>query len=824
MKSLLARAAFFAVAFAVVPALASTQLPSPAQAEAALQNPDVVAQVRARLLNSGLTPEQIRSRLKAAGYPENMLDQYLPGSTGAASAPSPEAIDALQKLGLIEAAAQAGQRPTLPGESRSATDSSHLAPALAVDSIPHSRIFGLDIFRSSTSRFDPLTAGPVDANYKVGPRDVLAIILTGGVEASYTPEVSPEGFIVIPQVGQVFVANLTLDQIRDVLYSRMGRVYSGLTRSPNASTKLSLSVARVRANQVFVIGEAMAPGSYQVSSAGTLLTALYAAGGPSVNGSLRRVELRRGSVLIDSLDLYDYLVRGDASHDSRLQSGDVLFIPFHGTRVTIKGEVGRPAIFELKSGETLRDLVTYAGGFTPNASRHRIQIRRILAPQARAPQGAERVVLDIPADQLTGGAVPAFPIEAGDEVQVFGVSDVVRNQIAVTGHVWAPGDLGVQPGMRLSDALRAVGGVRPGVFLDQVLVTRYAPGAVAPEQLRTSFADSTGRLTNDLLLQEGDSVRVFSRAEFAENRTVTVSGDVRSAGSVPYREGMTLRDAILLAGGLAESAYLKEAEIARVARREQGTFAQTFRVPLDSTYLFERSPDGKYLGPPGVAAPSGRAEDVPLKAYDNILILRQPGWDLSRRVYVTGEVKFPGRYTLGSLDERFADIVKRAGGVTPQGYAQGSVLVRKEGGLGRIDISLADALKNPESRDNIMLIDGDSIYVPRYSPVVRVSGAVSSPSSITYLPGADLKYYVDAAGGALPTGNVDRSYVVQPNGFREVYRHRFSVIPDGVPTPEAGAEVVVPIKPESNSDWKGTLVPFAQVLTALATFVYVISR
>jgi polysaccharide export outer membrane protein len=807
-----------------VPGMPSTtQRPTTEQAQAALQNPEIVAMVRARLLNSGLTPDQIRARLKAAGYPEDMLDAYLPGNTGPANAPSPEAMDALRRLGLVEQAAQQTQ-PTA-ALSNAAADS--LLLQRRIDSLKgvamHSNVFGLDIFRSSTSRFDPLSAGPVDVNYKVGPRDVLAVILTGGVETSYTLEVSPEGFVVIPQVGQVYVANLTLDQIRNVLYSRLGRVYSGLGRSPNASTQLSVSVARVRANQIFVIGEAVAPGSYQVSSAGTMLTALYSAGGPSENGGMRNIELRRGPTVVGTFDLYDYLVRGDASRDMRLESGDVLFVPFHGTRATIKGEVGRPAIFELKRGETLRDLITFAGGFTPNAARHRIQIRRILAPQARAAQGMERIVLDIPADQLIGGDVPPFPIEPGDQVQVFAVTEVERNEIVVTGHVWAPGELGLQRGMKVSDALRAVGGVRPGVYIGQVLISRKPPGE-PPVQLRTSFVDSTGRIVNDVPLMEGDSVRVFSREEFSEVRSVGIAGAVRKAGPIPFREGMTLRDAVLQAGGVTEAAYLREAEVARVISTPTGSSAETFRVALDSTYLFERTPDGRYLGPPGVPVPSARVPEVVLRPYDQVLILRQPGWDLSRRVRVTGEVLFPGTYTLNSRNERYADLIRRAGGVTPQGYAQGAVFVRKDANLGRIDVNLASALSDPRLPDNLELLDGDSIFVPRYSPVVRVSGAVSSPSSITYVAGRSLNYYVDAAGGPLANGDRDRSYVVQPNGTRELYRHRWGIIPDAVPTPEAGAEVVVPLKPESHSDWTQTLVPLTQALTALATFIYVISR
>jgi protein involved in polysaccharide export with SLBB domain len=377
--------------------------------------------------------------------------------------------------------------------------------------------------------------------------------------------------------------------------------------------------------------------------------------------------------------------------------------------------------------------------------------------------------------------------------------------------------------MRVSDALRAVGGVRPGVYMGQILIARNPPGGT-PSQLRTSLADSTGRVENDIPLMEGDSVRVFSREEFAEVRTIAVAGAVRKAATIPFREGMTLRDAVLMAGGLTEAAYLREAEVARVKSTVGGSSAETFRVPLDSTYLFERTPDGKYLGPPGVPVPSGRTPDVVLMPYDQVLILRQPGWDLSRRVVVTGEIMFPGTYTLNSRTERYADLIKRAGGVSPQGYAQGAVFVRRDDNLGRIDVNLASALRDPRVADNLELLDGDSIFVPRYSPVVRVSGAVSSPSSITYAPGRSMNYYLDAAGGTLANGDRDRSFVVQPNGTRELYRHRWGPLPDAVPTPEAGSEIVVPIKPESHGDWTQTLVPFTQAVTALATFIFVITR
>jgi polysaccharide biosynthesis/export protein len=572
----------------LVPCVARSQQPTQVQVQQALQSQQVVAQLRSRLAASGLSNEQVRARLRAAGYSETLLDAYLPGGDATASTvPSDDAIAAISRLGLIDDAAQALQRPTTPA-----------TPEV------RSNIFGIDVFRSSTSRFDPLTAGPVDANYKVGPRDVLALILTGGVEASHTLEVSGEGYVVIPQVGRVQVANLTLDQIRTLLYNRLGRVYSGLGRGTDAATQLTLSVARVRANQVFVIGEAAVPGSYQVSSAGTMLTALYAAGGPTINGGMRAVELRRAGRLLGTLDLYDYLVRGDASRDLRLESGDVLFVPFRGRRVTLAGEVGREAVYELKEGETLRDVVRYAGGLAPTASRHRIQIRRVLAPDARVDSGMERVVLDIPADQLAGGNVPAFPLEAADVVRVFGVSEIERNRVRISGHVWSPGELGFRPGMRLSEAIRAAGGTRPGVFTDQVLVTR-TPADGVPVQLRARLVDSSGAVVDDLVLQENDAINVYSRADFVTERFIYLSGAVRSAGRVPYREGMTLRDAVLLAGGLTEGAYLREAELARVVATPQGgTSTQTLRVQLDSTYLFERGPEGRYLGVPGAPVPA----------------------------------------------------------------------------------------------------------------------------------------------------------------------------------------------------------------------------
>jgi protein involved in polysaccharide export with SLBB domain len=921
----------------------AAQRPTTDQARVLLQTrPDLVAQLRSRLGASGLTPDQIRARLRAEGYPEDLLDAYLPGgvATAADSSPSYTVFEAMRALGVSDSTGadflqpqsilQQGQQgmSAYPGQAGATggvggpgalrvvcdtifADSQHtlrpLRPSVPFDSAwigdsvssgdsarrprpgpggataggqprlvcrPLDRlavqnpdsgftIFGQNMFSERTTQFAPNLAGPVDDSYSLGPGDELVLILTGDVEAAYTLDVTREGFVVIPQVGQLHVANLTLGQLRELLYTRLGRVYSGVHRGANASTKFSVSVARLRTNQVFVVGDVARPGSYRVSSAGTALTALYAAGGPTENGSLRRIEIRRGGQVVDTLDVYDYLLRGDASHDARLQSGDIVFVPVHGARVRIVGEVVRPATYEMTGGETLADLILAAGGYSPDASRERVQIERILPPAQRAEGGRDRVVMDIVAQRGSGEAEQRAPgggadddsngadaatatngaripntsagdpldraamavsLAAGDVVRVFPVTTRIRNRITVAGDVWAPGQQGFTPGMRLSDAIERSGGTNPDVYLGQILVTRLLPDSTRI-QLRSSFRDSTGAVAKDFELNEDDEIRVFSVAEFRPLRWVSISGAVRKSGRVRYREGMTLRDLVLLAGGLEQSAYLNEAEIARLPEnRSAGVTAHTIRVPLDSTYLFERDAGGKYLGPPGIPAPESKAPEVELQPYDNILILRQPNWELQRTVVITGEVKFPGRYSLMSKKERLSDLIERAGGLTDYAYAGGVSFYRNEKHLGRIGVDLAKVLKDESFRDNLILQDGDSLYIPAYSGVVNVGGAVNSPVAVAYVPGENLDYYVSAAGGPSLKADTKRAYVRQPNGKVESVHRRF-LLPDGVPQPGPGSMVYVPEKDmNAKSGFAQSLPVVASVLGSLVAVVALIGR
>ena len=840
------------------------QMPSPEQAREALQNPQVVERLRQRLLESGLTPDQVRARLRASGYPETMLDDYLMGAdTTRRVRPGPRTMDAVRSLGILSDqqvdSLQVQDSSLVVSDSlQQVLDSIRLvkADSARADSLADSlavlkgglKLFGIETFRRTSTRFQPVQSGPVDENYRLGPGDVLVLILTGDVEEVYTLNVTREGFVVIPRVGQVYVANLTMGQLEDQLYVRLRRVYSGVRRSPTATTRFQISLARLRNIQVFVIGDVVRPGAYQISAAGTVLTALYAAGGPSTNGSFRKVEVRRADKLISTIDVYDYLLHGINASQVRMQNGDVVFVPVHSGFVKVAGEVTRPAVYEVLPDETLGDLLQFAGGFGPAAYQTRVRIHRILPPEFRGSGGRARVVVDVGPEALAGGTVPAVPMTAGDSLTVLSVADRLRGYVTVRGNVWVEGQVGYQPGMKLSEAIRMAGGPKPDVYLERILISRTNEDSTRV-QLRSAFVDSTGAVANDVVLQEEDEVRVFSRSAFLPNRYVTVVGAVRNPGRVPYREGMTMRDLVLLAEGVTEDADLREAEIARRdATEDPGALAQTIRVRLDSTALASGGTDGIPLTPPHPGGAAG-VPDLALKPYDNVLIRRQAGWETQRLVYLTGQVKHPGRYALQTKTDRLRDLVQRAGGLTDQAYPGGIHFYRTyrpglqpadsppprldqqpqagsdtlpRGYVERVGIDLPKVLKEKDARDNLILAGGDSIHIPEYNPIVMVQGMVNSPGAVPYSEGKSLDWYVDAAGGYTQLSDNKHPYVTQPNGKRAGVKRRI-VFKDEVPKPRPGAVVFVPTKriQEQPSNLPSVIATFAQLMAALVTVIVV---
>jgi len=677
----------------------------------------------------------VRARLQASGYPPTLLDAFMGADTlpGATAKISVDQVAAIQAIGLTPVSVSLVNLPI---------DTGFIRAMRAVRARPESanEVFGVDAFRRTTTQFLPLLSGPVPPDYKLGPGDQLVLILTGDVELTHTLSVTREGFVLIPQVGQVFVSNLTLDQLRDALYARLGRVYSGVRRT-NATTHFDVSVANVRANQVYVTGEVNQPGAYQISSLGTALTALYAAGGVTDRADMRRVLIRRDGQVVDTLDLYDYLLRGDTRRDRRLETGDVVFVPAHGQRAQVIGAVSRPAIYAIKPGETLADLLRAAGGFRPDAARQRVSVFRYLPAGERRQLPLSRGVVD----------VALAPADTGDA----SVGDVAVPHVA---------------------------------------------------------------------MEDGDSVVVDSLPPLSAQYTVGIAGMVNKPGAFPWRPGMTLRDLILLARGPRVGADLKDAEVARLPTdRSAGQLATTIRVPLDSSYLMDRDSLGAYIGPPGLSFAASGSPEVPLEPFDNVLILKQPDFAYQRTVNVTGEVRYPGVYSLQTKNDRLSQVIARAGGLTQQAYPEGIRFIRTQNGVGRINVDLAQALHDTGSSANVILQPGDSIVLPEYQPSVKVSGAVNSPGSVLWRRGADLGYYLSAAGGFAQRADKGAVSVRFANG--EV-RTRGHGLFHSDPKPGPGSEVVVPAEDPTahKTDSVALLGAIAQILASAVTIAVVVTK
>jgi protein involved in polysaccharide export with SLBB domain len=597
-------------------------------------------------------------------------------------------------------------------------------------------------------------------------------------------------------------------EVRELFYARLSRVYSGVSRAANARTRLQVSVARVRVQGVRVTGEVERPGTYYIAATGGVLSALYEAGGLKSRGSFRRVEVRRGRDLVGTVDLYDYLLHGIVPTDISLAPGDVVFVPIQGPRVAVVGEVMRPAAYEIRPGEGLRELIRIAGGLAPRAVTGSATIARILPPTSRPDPGTTQTVVTVQLAPVLDSAGPVVPLEAGDSITVFGIHGGRRHAVTIGGSVWQPGTYRVEEGMRFTDLVAIAGGLRPETYAGRAQILRALPDS-SRELLGFVVA---GPGAQDPLLVEGDSVTVFTLTEFRPQRYVAVLGAVHKPGVVAFADSMTLRDAILLAGGLRDDAYLVEAEVSR-PRSTGGdgadSLAIVLRVQLDSSYVFD--PSGYIVRPVGTV----RSPEVPLEPYDNVFVRQVPNWDVQRNVVITGEIRFPGRYTILHKEERISDLLARAGGLTLQAYPNGIQFFRAEGNAGRIGIDLPAALRDPRHKDNLVLVVGDSINLPPYIPTVRVEGAVNSPSSVTYVRGRGTGYYVTAAGGYTRDADKKHTYVQQPNGL---IRGRDR-------DPEPGATVFVPLRERGGGlSWIPLLATLASILASTASVVIAVAR
>jgi polysaccharide biosynthesis/export protein len=780
-----------------------------------------------RLRQSGMTRSQARARLQQMGYDPGLVDRYYDaierGAEPPRGRPTDETLRTFQQLGVDLRDVRTEGFIGIPSPSTPSppTPSPQTPCATA---LPSSGAISSAASPRSSSRSPPARWTPTTDS---GPGDQVVLVLTGDVEMAHHLEVTRDGLMFIPDVGQMAVAGLTMRQLEDRLYSRLSQVYSGVGRTDGATTQFSTTLGQLRANQVFIMGEVERPGAYQVSSVATVFNALYLARGPSNHGSFREIQVWRGDRMIRTVDLYRYLLYGDSRDDIRLEQGDRIFMPPAREQIGIKGAVRRPAIYELLPGEGMRELVTFAGGFEARALLRRVQIDRIARPGEARP-GVDRMLVDVDVARVAEGE--QVDLRDGDLVQVFAVAEERRNRLVLTGEVRRPGVYEWAPGMSLWDVIDRADGLSERAYTPRAHIFRLNEEDGTRQMLRTPLlADGAGRPAHDPPLADRDSIVVYSRAELRGDEVVHIDGFVREPGVYTLAEGMSVEDLILAAGGYLPGADQRSAEVARPTsymERTQQT-AETHVIALERA----REGDAGFAadGASGNAL-DGRVGRIPdwwvssdefaLLPDDRVFVRRAPGFEPARSVTLSGQVHTPGTYVLRDRQERLLDVLERAGGLTEEGHAPGLQLHRN-GNLVATDMDRAR--RSPRSRFNLALEPGDSIHVPEFDPTVLVRGAVGFETRVLHVPGQPVEYYIEQAGGFDVDADRRRTAVTFQDGERMRAGRRFMDMQR--PEPEPGSTVFVPRAPEqAGVNWDQVLSRTVSIMGAVATMLIAVDR
>lgn len=745
-------------------------------------------QIADAIKKSGLSQAQVQERLKSAGYDPSLASPFF-GGEGAAGAAATGAqagafAQALASLGLMTESSDKLE----PEQEKSRESNAKPLPRAG-------GVFGREVFARGSTAFDPITAGPVDAAYRLGVGDQVQLVVTGQVELAYQLELRRDGTVIIPQVGQVSVAGLTLESARTVLKSRMAQSYSGLT---SGEARMDLSIGRIRSNAVFVIGEVEQPGAIQVNALSTVFHAIARAGGPTDRGSFRGIEVRRGGQVIRRLDLYDYLLKGDATNDIRTEQGDVIYVPLSSRNVAVVGAVRRPRIFELKGSEGFRDLLGFAGGLLAVASVERVQIDRILPAERRAP-GLERVKVDV---QLKGDldSLARVPLLDGDIVTVFGIGDLRRNVVSIKGEVFQPGEYQLRDKMTLGELLQRSQGMLPWALGDRVKVVRQVP-LTGHTELMNVDATGAGR---DFVLQEFDAVEVLDGRAAFPGGTISVMGAVNQPNVRAFSERESLRDAIERSGGFTEAAQWVDVSRRRVGATYSDTTSVIFSMPVDAQF-----------------ATSAAAGAFTLQRDDRIFVRLSPGFRSQRMAEVRGEFKYQGEYAITENHDRIRDVINRAGGILPAAYPQSFALRR---GGHRVAIDFERVMRGDDAH-NIFVQAGDQLSIETNPRTVLVTGAVDRTTLVKFDRGLSVQDYIELAGGPSELGQARKAVVGYPSGVSKRVR-RVGLFFHTSPEVFAGSIITVPTKPESTttSDVLQRVLTTASALASIAVTYAVLKK
>jgi protein involved in polysaccharide export with SLBB domain len=701
------------------------------------------------------------------------------------------------------------------------------------------KVFGRNIFNNKDLSFEPNMNIATPENYVLGPGDAVYVDIYGASNKSVEATVSPDGYINIEGYGLISVSGLTVSQANARVKSELGKHYS--------SSTIKLTVGQTKTISVNVMGEVKVPGTYTLSAFSTVFHALYMAGGTNEIGTLRDIKVFRNNRQVASVDIYDYMLNGKLSGNVRLAEGDVIMVGPYDCLVNVTGKVKRPMYYEMKTTESMSSLLKYAGGFAGDAYTKSVRVVR--------KTGRQYSVYNVNEFDLG-----QFLMADGDSVSVDSVLVRYENMVEVKGGVFRPGMYQIGDGVNsVRTLVEQAEGVTEQAFLNRAIIHRMKQDRT----LEVVSVDLKGILAGtspDVALKNEDVLFIPTQEEMNIDRTITISGEVYYPGIYKYAENETIEDFILQAGGLKETASTVKVDVSRRkvnpgATTAEAETAQTFSLSLKDGFVVD--------GTPGFT----------LEPFDEVYVRKSPGTNDPVNITVSGEVLFPGEYSLTTKSQRLSDVLKAAGGVTQFGYARGARLERKVNAEERIrmeevmklqreqyeemqkeqaislasakattsglntdvdksalmqkfkvadtyyvGIELDKAMENPGGDEDITLREGDKIIVPVYNGTVKINGAVLYPNTVNYTSGKKFKHYLSQAGGFSSSASKKGAYIVYQNG-------NAAKVSDGA-KPEPGCEIIVPYKTkkvQNVQQWISIGTGVASLATIVATLANILN-
>lgn len=697
--------------------------------------------------------------------------------------------------------------------------------AAQAETQPERMIYGHNVFNSRALTFEPNENMATPQNYRLGPGDEVVIDIWGASEDHIRQVISPEGSIMISQLGPVYLNGLTINDAGKHIRKSFAQKYAGVS---DAETDIQVTLGKVRTIQVNLMGEVTTPGTYMLSPFSSVFHALYRAGGINDIGSMRNIQVLRNGKKVAGIDIYDYLFEGKTDGNIRLQEGDVIIVPPYGTLVDIEGNVRRPMYYELKPGETVKNILDYAGGFTSEAFADMISLAR--------QSGSENELYNISKEQY-----PSYILQDGDVLTVGTILNRISNKVELQGAVFRPGTYAIDDKVStVSQLIKKGEGLTENAYTGRALLYREGD-ELQSQVIAINLDDLMGGKIADIELKRNDLLIIYTIDDLREIGNVVIRGRVANPGEYPYAENLTLEDLIFQAGGLLEGASTVKIDIARrvnspAATTQTQELSQIFSVSIEK----------------GLHAGSGAG--FMLMPYDEVFVRTSPGYEPQRVVSVSGEVLFAGEYALQKRNERISDVIARAGGILEGAYIEGAHMTRRlseseflareeairfamansQGNqndsisLSKIQVSrdynvginLRKAIENPGSTYDVVLQPGDAIYIPEQQSTVKIAGEVMFPNTVVYEPGKKLSHYINQAGGFGQRAKKGKAFIVYLNGT-VAKAGRNTVI-------EPGCQIIVPTKPESKeSNWEKILsfaTSFSSVATLAATITNLIRR